>query len=194
MQIDLSSSEETLLSSLPHTTREKIKKAGEVLTIKKFSLEHEKKDDLIVLAYAFYKDCANLHMLKIPVYREVWSELRNRKQQSMFLMAYEGNIPVATVWLSMTSTDMVYLLPGSIMRGSSLHAEYLLMWESMKEAQAQKRVTFLFSSLFPQVKSKQSELIRAFTEIQDQEPAPAFLPIPQVSRRFSVSKLLATRR
>jgi hypothetical protein len=150
MAIDLSASEEAIFSGFSRRTQRYIRQAERNLTITTMTLSKEKNDDMFVLFYAFLKDSANAKRFQIPVYRDMLPVLRAYKKRSSLLFAYEGKTPIAVLWIAEHASATHFMQLGSVRRGYATHADYLLVWEAIKEARRARRSAFSFKPLQPE--------------------------------------------
>jgi lipid II:glycine glycyltransferase (peptidoglycan interpeptide bridge formation enzyme) len=146
MRIDVTQSEKAILSAFPRKTQKNIFQAEKHMTVSYIDLTEEKSDDLFVLFYAFYKDTANAGRLQIPAYREMLPKLQALKKKSFLFFAYEGKTPIAVLWTVHESKTLHYMQLGSVRRGYTLFADYLLVWEAVKLAKKKEYETFDFTA------------------------------------------------
>jgi hypothetical protein len=132
MTIDITRPEDEILSGFLEDTRKKIRSAEKNLICKVYDLSQEKKDDIFVLLYAFYKDDAYTRRLKIPTYSEVFSTFNVVRKESTILLAYLHTVPIAALWV-IRSTDVLHLeLSGAVKLGYEHHADYFLLREAIR--------------------------------------------------------------
>jgi lipid II:glycine glycyltransferase (peptidoglycan interpeptide bridge formation enzyme) len=166
--IDLRPDEQTIFNSFSENARRNIKKAQKNnITIKHIYLKDEKDDTQFKIFFDLLVNIGKMKKFYIPDYKEMSAKMQAFKQITMLSFAYNAqNEPIAVVWYAIKDDQIWYLHTGITPEGYNLLANYLLVWEGIKEAKKHNVQLFDFEALYdPRYKSDQKAWI-GFTDFK----------------------------
>lgn len=149
IHIDLTQSANSLWKSFSENARRNIKKSqAQKLIIKKIVLHDQKDDADFRKFYQLFKELAEFRKFYNPGYGEFYKKMLAFKKSSYLLFAFEGEIPIAVIWLMGYRKNIVYSHTGITQRGYRLLANYLLVWEGLKLAKKLGYRVFDFEGIY----------------------------------------------
>lgn len=134
IRIDISKSENDILSSFSENARRNIKKSqGYNLKVRGRSLntaDSNMFDDFMLL----HNNLVQMKKFFVPSQAEFYKKYAAFKNISYIFFAYEpgSKNPIAAVWMAARDNSTSYLHTGITTRGYELLANYLLVWETIK--------------------------------------------------------------
>lgn len=165
--IDLRPDENTIFNSFSENARRNIKKAQKNnLQIKHVYLEKEADNTYFTAFFDLLINVGKIKKFYIPDYHEMFTKMKAFKNITLLSFAYKDEKPIAAVWYAIKNNQIWYLHTGITPEGYQLLANYLLVWEGIKEAKKNNCVVFDFEALYdPRYKSDQKAWI-GFTEFK----------------------------
>jgi lipid II:glycine glycyltransferase (peptidoglycan interpeptide bridge formation enzyme) len=149
--IDISGDETTIWQSFSESARRNIKKSEK----NKVRIEHIYTKDQTDLKYfdqfyKLYKLLGNTRKFYVLPYEECRQRYEAFKDGSLLSFAYEeGNPePIAVVWFLYYNEILLYNHTGITQQGYNLLANYLLVWEGIKQAKTKGLSLFDFESIY----------------------------------------------
>ena len=141
--LDLEKPESELLNDMSKKTRQYIRKsAAEAITIKK--VRNREELDKCIEIYQDTAKRAGFTLHDKQYYYDVFSKLGDH---SPVFAAYEGDQPIAFLWLAI-SADVAYELYGGVNQvGQQLRANYALKWHAIRKCKEWKLVRYDFGGL-----------------------------------------------
>jgi peptidoglycan pentaglycine glycine transferase (the first glycine) len=126
--LDLTRSESELLADMAKKTRQYIRKSAADVTIRQV----KSRDDINVCLdlYAQTSKRAGFNTHEKQYYFDVFLQMQDH---SPIYIAYDGEEPVAFLWLAISETTAYELYGGMNERGQELRANYALKWHVMKK-------------------------------------------------------------
>lgn len=164
-RINLKPSLEKIFSAFSENARRNIKKAeNKSLKIEKACpFENETKFQ------QFYELLQNLSKMKkfwIPDYLEYLHKMKAFKKDSLLLLAYKNQKPVAALWLLFFDNIAWYTQTGASQEGYELLANYLLVWEAVKVCKKMGLSYLDFEGIYDPRFPKQRTRWKNFTEFK----------------------------
>lgn len=126
--LDLTKSESDLLADMAKKTRQYIRKSGADVTIRQ-AKTHEDIEACLKL-YSQTSKRAGFNTHDHQYYFDVFSQLQDH---SPIFMAYDGDEPVAFLWLAISERTAYELYGGMNDAGQELRANYALKWHVIKK-------------------------------------------------------------
>lgn len=127
--LSLSNSESELLTAMAKKTRQYIRKSASDVTIRKARTKEDIQACLAIYAETSVRAGFNLH--DTQYYEDVFLHMQDH---SPVFMAYEGDTPVAFLWLAVSAYTAYELYGGVTNRGQELRANYALKWYAIRKA------------------------------------------------------------
>lgn len=125
--LDLNKGEPELQADMAKKTRQYIRKsASEGLVVKRV-----KNPERIAALLKMYKDTAARAHFALHDDQYYYDVQEFLDESSVIFAAYEGNTPVAFVWLAVSSKTAFELYGGMSTRGQELRANYMLKWHAI---------------------------------------------------------------
>lgn len=125
--LDVSKTEAELLGDMAKKTRQYIRKSAADVTIKQV-----KTDDELEACLSLYRETAARAGFNIHDDRYYYDVLNQLRDHSPIFMAYEGETPVAFLWLAISANTAYELYGGVNDRGQALRANYALKWHAIR--------------------------------------------------------------
>lgn len=126
--LDTTKSESDLLASMAKKTRQYIRKSAADVTIKQARTREDVEACLAIYRQTAQRAGFNLHAEQY--YLDIFLQLQDH---SPIFIAYEGETPIAYLWLAI-SEDIAYELYGGVTeRGQELRANYALKWHAIRK-------------------------------------------------------------
>jgi len=126
--LDLNKSESDLLADMAKKTRQYIRKSAADVTIKQ--VKNRESIDICLDLYAQTSKRAGFNTHDRQYYLDVFLQMQD---YSPIYLAYDGDEPVAFLWLAMSEKTAYELYGGMNERGQELRANYALKWHVMKK-------------------------------------------------------------
>jgi len=126
--LDLTKSESDLLADMAKKTRQYIRKSAADVTIKQ--VKNREGIDICLDLYAQTSKRAGFNTHDKQYYLDVFLQMQDH---SPIYLAYDGEEPVAFLWLAMSEKTVYELYGGMNERGQELRANYALKWHVMKK-------------------------------------------------------------
>lgn len=126
--LDLSKSESDLLADMAKKTRQYIRKSSADVSIRQV----RSKEDIeaVLRLYKQTAQRAKFNVHSDQYYLDVSLQLRDH---SPIFIAYEGDEPIAFLWLAISAKTAYELYGGVNDRGQELRANYALKWHAIKK-------------------------------------------------------------
>lgn len=126
--LDLTKSESDLLADMAKKTRQYIRKSAADVTIKK--VKNREGIDICLDLYSQTSKRAGFNTHDRQYYLDVFLQMQDH---SPIYLAYDGEEPVAFLWLAVSEKTAYELYGGMNERGQELRANYALKWHVMKK-------------------------------------------------------------
>lgn len=126
--LDLTKSESDLLADMAKKTRQYIRKSAADVTIKK--VKNRDGIDICLDLYTQTSKRAGFNTHDRQYYLDVFLQMQDH---SPIYLAYDGEEPVAFLWLAVSEKTAYELYGGMNERGQELRANYALKWHVMKK-------------------------------------------------------------
>jgi len=126
--LDLQKSESDLLADMAKKTRQYIRKSAADVTIKQ--VKNREGIDICLDLYDQTSKRAGFNTHDRQYYLDVFLQMQDH---SPIYLAYDGEEPVAFLWLAMSEKTVYELYGGMNERGQELRANYALKWHVMKK-------------------------------------------------------------
>jgi len=126
--LDLNKSESDLLADMAKKTRQYIRKSAADVVIKQ--VKNREGIDICLDLYAQTSKRAGFNTHDRQYYLDVFLQMQDH---SPIYLAYDGEEPVAFLWLAMSEKTVYELYGGMNERGQELRANYALKWHVMKK-------------------------------------------------------------
>lgn len=126
--LDLRKSESDLLADMAKKTRQYIRKSAADVDIRQAKTRDE--IDACLDLYALTSKRAGFNTHDRQYYLDVFLQMQDH---SPIYMAYEGDVPVAFLWLAISEKTAYELYGGMNDRGQELRANYALKWYVMRK-------------------------------------------------------------
>jgi len=126
--LDLNKSESDLLADMAKKTRQYIRKSSADVTIKQ--VKNREGIDVCLDLYTQTSKRAGFNMHDRQYYLDVFLQMQDH---SPIYVAYDGDQPIAFLWLAMSAKTVYELYGGMNERGQELRANYALKWHVMKK-------------------------------------------------------------
>lgn len=140
--LDVSKSESDLLAVMAKKTRQYIRKSGADVTIRQAKSRAD--IDACLELYRQTAVRAGFNMHATQYYYDVFLQMQD---YSPIFMAYEGETPVAFLWLAISESTAYELYGGMSERGQELRANYALKWHAIKKVKEWGLVRYDFGGL-----------------------------------------------
>jgi len=126
--LDLNKSESELLADMAKKTRQYIRKSAADVVIKQ--VKNREGIDICLELYVQTSKRAGFNTHDRQYYLDVFLQMQDH---SPIYLAYDGEEPVAFLWLAMSEKTVYELYGGMNERGQELRANYALKWHVMKK-------------------------------------------------------------
>jgi peptidoglycan pentaglycine glycine transferase (the first glycine) len=126
--LDLTKSESSLLADMAKKTRQYIRKSAADVTIKQ--AKNREDIDICLELYEKTSKRAGFNTHDRQYYLDVFLQMQDH---SPIYIAYDGEEPVAFLWLAISEKTAYELYGGMNERGQELRANYALKWHVMKK-------------------------------------------------------------
>ncbi|MDQ3098579.1 MAG: peptidoglycan bridge formation glycyltransferase FemA/FemB family protein [bacterium] len=149
--IDISGDEKKIWESFSESARRNIKKSEKnKLRIEHIYTKDQKDSKYFDMFYKLYKLLGNTRKFYVLSYEECYQRYEAFKDGSLISFAYEeGNPePIAVVWFLYYNDILLYNHTGITQQGYHLLANYLLVWEGIKQAKIINLTLFDFESIY----------------------------------------------
>jgi lipid II:glycine glycyltransferase (peptidoglycan interpeptide bridge formation enzyme) len=160
LQIDLTKSEQKLLSEMKQKTRYNIKLA------QKSDVKIEMSKDINSFLDLWHKTSLSRGGM-LPAKKEIKGIFNAFDPQSYLLFAYKENKLVAGVFVACSPDTAYYLYAASNKEGKRLFAPTLLAWEAISEAKKRKLKVFDFDGIYDVRFPKQTKAWIGFTKFKE---------------------------
>lgn len=158
-QINLQKKEEEIFASFSENAKRNIKKSEKNnLKIQKVVFKNNPIDKEFEKFFKLLSTLTKLKGFYAPGFNELYKKMSVFKKNSILLFTYYKEKPMAVVWVSWDSQRMSYMHTGITPEGYKLLANYLLVWEALKEAKKLGLKVFDFEGIydprFPNLRKK----------------------------------------
>ncbi len=126
--LDVTQSESNLLADMAKKTRQYIRKSDADVKIR--SVKNREDVELCLDIYRQTAHRAGFNTHELQYYLDVFLQMQD---YSPIFLAYEGDEPVAFLWLAISETTAYELYGGVTERGQELRANYALKWHAIKK-------------------------------------------------------------
>lgn len=141
--LDLTKNESDLLTDMAKKTRQYIRKsAAEAVTIKQVHTKAELEEVLKIYYQTAHRAKFNLHDQQY--YLDVFT---NMADNTLVYATYEGDTPIAFLWLALSESTAFELYGGVNERGQELRVNYALKWHAIRKAKEWGLKTYDFGGL-----------------------------------------------
>lgn len=126
--LDLDKSESDLLADMAKKTRQYIRKSSADVQVKRVSKAEDIEVCLDIYRQTAQRAGFNLHDRQY--YRDIQQQMRDH---APLFVAYQGENPVAFLWLAISERTAYELYGGVTEEGQALRANYALKWHAIKK-------------------------------------------------------------
>lgn len=169
IKIDLKQKEHDLFRSFSENAQRNIKKSlKNNLRVETVFLKNEKTTKHFDQFFKLLENLKKIKKFYTPDYKEYIKKMTAFKDTSYILFAYEkgSKEPIATVWYASYNNVVSYIQTGITQRGYELLANYLLVWEGLKQAQKLKLEVFDFETIYDERYPKDHLSWRGYSEFK----------------------------
>lgn len=167
--IDLEQNEEALLNSFSENARRNIKKAiSNNITVKHIYYKGKAELSHFNEFFTLMQNVSHIKKFYIPPYEEMLDKINAFKGNSLLSFAYAPGKtePIAAVWYAYFDQTLAYLHTGITKEGYDTMANYLLVWEGLKQGQQLQMKVFDFEALYDKRYRNDQKKWKGFTEFK----------------------------